>query len=739
MNQNHVKSIPFLFTSLLYIFGFFIFLEWLYPIGQISDTSHLEFFILYAGFCFFISLFKLSWWQTGLFKGIGMLFCIHLLFFDGSFLNIIWIQDLITDVLYNVDMLFAREWYQLTALFRSALFLLLIWLMSYLIHYWFIVVKRTFVFITLTIVYLAVLDTFTVYDAQFPIIRVFILAFLALGMSHFFKRIEQEDILFSWKKRSVQWLLPIVGMVLFSAMIGYSAPKLDPKWPDPVPLIQSATGTGSGSDSVIRKVGYGEDDSRLGGSFIQDDTPVFQAMDEKEHYWRIETKEIYTGKGWESLSADESAGLNVLTPDNLPLRMFQDDVDTEKSWAFIQMEKKADIPKIVYPYGILSIDIHEAQIIADENTESFYAQYNGQNITPDQYSVIYDHPSFNIDELNQSGEKDPTEIKERYTQLPENLPERVHDLAEEITDTFETRYEKALAIEQYFGQGGEFMYQTEDVPVPREDQDYVDQFLFESQVGYCDNYSTSMVVLLRTLDIPTRWVKGFTAGEMTTPDAVDIDVPSDMDVYEVTSSNAHSWVEVFFPDTGWVPFEPTQGFTNYTDFHVEAETDGDEDVIEAPEADAPDSEEHDELLEPVEEEEVATEISGQGESSFEFKTWHFIVALLLLLTVGVIVYRKRFHLQAYIHSKKMSKHQNAESYQAAYHFLLKVLEHHNAGRKPEQTLREYARHIDGLYSTRSMRLLTHDYEQILYNKHDDNLNSSEFVRIWQEMVKHIIG
>src|SRR5699024_3420846 len=95
--------------------------------------------------------------------------------------------------------------------------------------------------------------------------------------------------------------------------------------------------------------------------------------------------------------------------------------------------------------------------------------------------------------------------------------------------------------------------------------------------GYCDNYSTSMVVMLRSLDIPARWAKGFTGGTLaeTQPEHL----PDQYGVYEVTNNNAHSWVEVFFPESGWVPFEPTSGFSNPTDFYQETSSNfGDEET-----------------------------------------------------------------------------------------------------------------------------------------------------------------
>src|SRR5699024_2613377 len=107
-------------------------------------------------------------------------------------------------------------------------------------------------------------------------------------------------------------------------------------------------------------------------------------------------------------------------------------------------------------------------------------------------------------------------------------PDRVGDLAEEITYDLDTNYEKAREIERYFS-SNDFIYETTGVAVPEQDEDYVDQFLFETQAGYCDNFSTSMVVMLRTLDIPARWAKGFTSGEM-------IDIGETHDTYEVTNA-----------------------------------------------------------------------------------------------------------------------------------------------------------------------------------------------------------
>lgn len=162
------------------------------------------------------------------------------------------------------------------------------------------------------------------------------------------------------------------------------------------------------------------------------------------------------------------------------------------------------------------------------------------------------------------------------------MPGRVRDLALEITDPYPSRFDKVKAVERYF-RSNEFEYETTDVAVPTGDQDYVDQFLFETMKGYCDNFSTAMVALLRSIDIPARWVKGYTEGEF-----VDV-AENSRRIFEVTNNNAHSWVEVYFPGVGWVTYEPTSGFSNpYSFVYQSAEEnvgeDGEEQTPEQPES-----------------------------------------------------------------------------------------------------------------------------------------------------------
>ncbi|GAB3800234.1 DUF4129 domain-containing transglutaminase family protein [Virgibacillus kimchii] len=723
----------FLYTSILYICGFLLFMEWIYPVNEITATSSIAVFAIYAVFCFIISMFQLKWWFSFLLKGFALLFIINGLFFEARALSQLWFEQGFLEVSYNVSAIMSQNWHQLTPMFRSALFLILIWLMSYLLHYWFVVMKRVFLFVLLTFIYIAVLDTFTVYDAGVPMVRTFVISFIALGIANFMREINKEGIRFKWMKKTPVWLIPLIVTVIFSSVIGYAAPKAPPQWPDPVPFLQSAAQNVGGSDSgegAVQKVGYGEDDSQLGGSFVQDYTPVFHATANEAHYWRIETKDVYTGKGWEASDGPEYQRL----PGGVGVNTFNegsDAVETEQLESMVEFQDNVSIEKLVYPYGLRQVYAAQATFHMDLFTEAVQTQLNHEVVQLEQYTLSYDRPSFSVDKLREV-ERNENEVVDSFLQLPEELPERVSDLAVEITEEHDTKYDKARAVEQYFS-SNDFQYETTGVPVPGEDEDYVDQFLFESQIGYCDNFSTSMVVLLRSIDIPARWVKGFTGGEV-----IQDGDSNSANVYEITNANAHSWVEVYFEGVGWIPFEPTQGFDNMTDFHTdveesEAEMEEEEnEPLETPEVEEPELPE-----ENLEEEESEAAMAGNNTNNFTFAWWHAALIVAGILLIGFLIYITRFRWKTIFLTRKLGHRQDAAAYQDAYIHLLKLLEHAGLKRDPDQTLREYAKRIDARFSTNEMGQLTAHFEKIIYKNELSEERTRELAEVWKNLINRI--
>jgi protein-glutamine gamma-glutamyltransferase len=74
-------------------------------------------------------------------------------------------------------------------------------------------------------------------------------------------------------------------------------------------------------------------------------------------------------------------------------------------------------------------------------------------------------------------------------------------------------------------------------------------FLLNSRRGFCQQFAGAMTVMLRSLGIPSRVAVGYTGGQYD----------PERKAYLVLDRDAHSWVEVWFPGQGWIPFDPTPG------------------------------------------------------------------------------------------------------------------------------------------------------------------------------------
>lgn len=139
-------------------------------------------------------------------------------------------------------------------------------------------------------------------------------------------------------------------------------------------------------------------------------------------------------------------------------------------------------------------------------------------------------------------------IKVQYTGLPDTIPDRVYDLAKEITADYDTKYDKLKAIENYLRDNYTYSLEVQKLP---EGEDFVDYFLFESKEGYCTYYATAMAVLGRCVGVPIRYVEGFLG---------KFDVHDEDFNYLVKNSQAHAWAEAYIEGIGWIPFEATTPF-----------------------------------------------------------------------------------------------------------------------------------------------------------------------------------
>lgn len=187
-------------------------------------------------------------------------------------------------------------------------------------------------------------------------------------------------------------------------------------------------------------------------------------------------------------------------------------------------------------------------------------------------TVVYNHDlgESEFDDTMLELEEIASEIKDSYysniadiyLQLPDDLPENISRLTDQITAGAASPYEKARAIENWLSENCEYTLSPGDVP---EGRDFVDYFL-ETGKGYCTYYASAMTVMARCAGLPARYCTGYAMKQSRDGNAAS---------YTATNKTAHAWTEVYFSGIGWITFDPS-GW----DFLEPVETDIQDNIIE---------------------------------------------------------------------------------------------------------------------------------------------------------------
>jgi len=286
--------------------------------------------------------------------------------------------------------------------------------------------------------------------------------------------------------------------------------------------------------------------------------PPATALTNAQH-WRALSYQVYTGRGW-ALSDEREEHLDAFEPLALAPAERQVLIRQQVHWRY---DNRIARYTLGYP---LQFD-HPVTAYWRDSTDLVRVTAGGRN----QYEVLSRYSSATADELRTVTLKEVNpDIARRYLNLPDTLPERVRALAQEVAGDQVTSYDKALALERFLRQ---YEYSLE-VPLPPEDADVVDFFLFDLQKGYCDYYASAMVVMARSLGLPARLASGFLAQDA-----------DEEGVQTIRQINAHAWAELYFDQYGWVEFEPTAAFPSPHELRV-GEGTGQE-VPQLPEAQPP--------------------------------------------------------------------------------------------------------------------------------------------------------
>ncbi len=281
----------------------------------------------------------------------------------------------------------------------------------------------------------------------------------------------------------------------------------------------------------------------LGGPVSLTDRPVFEASAPMRAYWRGATYDTYTGSGW--LNTDQQV-VQIDQGKRFPQPIFE---MTGAVTATIHTLQSGQNVLFGPPTPIgtslpVNADVTPLDDSASGGQVLVSMLRSRVSLRKDTVYTVSSAVSMAPPSVLRADNTDyPDWVKQRFLQVPKELPARVHQLAQRVAGRQENEFDKASAIEAYLRQ---FPYNTQ-ISAPPPGADGVDYFLFGVKQGYCDYYASAMVMMLRSIGIPARFVAGYAPGNYD----------SQTGTYVVLEQNAHAWVEVFFPSYGWVQFEPT--------------------------------------------------------------------------------------------------------------------------------------------------------------------------------------
>ncbi|WP_157951010.1 DUF4129 domain-containing transglutaminase family protein [Peribacillus acanthi] len=744
----HLNKLEKLGNLLFYIAGLFLLWEWMKPLEILTETSNLSVFIIFIGLAFLLQYLQWRFIFRFFILITYILWSVHKLYFDEiSLINPEWFIKWSTEIIHNISLIISQDWANISYSFQTLLFFLLLALMTYLVHYWVVIRRKLLLFFFTTIVFITILDTFSPYDGNAAIVRILVIGFLTLGLLALY-RLALEERLSMESAFLKKWSVPLIIFILTGAATGFAMPKLEPQWPDPVPFIISYSEKFKDEEGT-KKVGYGEDDSKLGGDFEEDDTVIFTATADTKHYWKVESKDVYTGKGWEPYIDSRDGDYAFANGEEvdyfkypLGFKAFKhtDQVTINVGYSHVPYPEPSAITKI-------TADQIDYQYVFRGRDEKVTYGGNGGLPLISQYSIDYQLPVFNLDELRKITDDYVSNIDnqtlldvryrimpERYTNLPDNLPSRVRELAESLTAEEDNWYDKAKAIENHFD-SPDFIYDRVNIPYPEENQDYVDQFLFETMRGYCDNFSTSMVVMLRSIGIPAKWVKGYSDGQL-------LETKSGRSTYEISNNNAHSWVEVYFPTIGWVPFEPTKGFSNRTRFESTINYDENENMEdkkeEAPQPNQPQLENKEEAKKDTTKFSLQ-ELLEKGLTGLKENFFKIVFYILIISGIFYAIYKNRGKWIPRWWLLYFKTNRSEEAFLRAYPVLLKELQRYGLKRQSHQTLWEYANYIDSYFMNNDMKKLTKHYEKVVYGGKHSKEEWEQSRKLWENLIKKTIA
>uniref|UniRef100_UPI0007813265 transglutaminase family protein n=2 Tax=Paenibacillus pabuli TaxID=1472 RepID=UPI0007813265 len=564
-------KVPVLYTFFVSAILLVLSLEWIYPVtssGQQGSERFLSVMTALTGTLLLAGLLRTGW-----ITGILVRLCIALValcWMYGGIDPAGWAVTYPSTLAADMGSFFHTWRFHSISVETRGLLMMCGWSMLITSVQSLVLLRRSvMLFGSATLVYLLLLESFAGLDVYASVIRSVLWILLIQAMLQLLRLNGGVTTPIYGRSPYVLWstvtLAVSACMILFSAIPGQLV-SIPP--PERISLEQMgerlahwAGYTQHASIPAATAVtGYSTADAPMGAPLTQGDTLFFEAKSPEATYWRGETRSYYNGSTW----SDPAQRFETASPSGL---VRADGWENPTYWQRIRqtvtMKREWRGPNPLFTGGMpLQLALQDKNsdhqknkrlLLSNEDSATLWlaGTYDDQPVK--SYTADVMIPVATPEQLRLLGKtskmKDPAVIRRTYLQLPTTLPGRVQALAKEIIQGSETRYDAVQAVKSYLANHASY---TLDTRMPPRGTDFVDDFLFVTRQGYCNHFSTAMIVLLRAEGIPARWVKGFGPGEAD---------PTVSGQYVITQGDAHSWVEVYFPGVGWMPFEATPGFT----------------------------------------------------------------------------------------------------------------------------------------------------------------------------------
>jgi transglutaminase-like putative cysteine protease len=264
--------------------------------------------------------------------------------------------------------------------------------------------------------------------------------------------------------------------------------------------------------------------------------PLLTVRTNTPEYLRLTALEHFDGTTFTLGSL--SAGANAKISHGLP---------AAASGPALRVQATIDVLPVLHerylpvPYQATKVDVTGDWRLAGRNFTIFSAQTD----TSDQHytvtSQVANPTPESLRAQSATSTTLPTDVAPSI-EVPADLPVQINQLAARVTKGYTTEYDKAAAIQEFL-RSPPFTYDLNGAPTGN---NALSDFLLDSHTGYCEQFAGAMAVLARVLGIPARVAVGFTPGKKEADGT-----------WVVTNHDAHSWPELWFPQAGWVRFEPT--------------------------------------------------------------------------------------------------------------------------------------------------------------------------------------